>query len=209
MLLQPPDDTLADDIVKKTGVSHIEYQRVRRSQGLLVIVGADRVKVKLAGSLLEMKLNQETELLAIRSRSSALKADLEAVAVEEAMGLRCEFTIPSEVLGLAIGKAGAYVTKVMALDGIETVNIDKDREPPVVRIRGRTADAVKAARSMLEFAVVNVPVRTSQIPWIVGRDSQTVMGIKAKSRVRACFPCTHALIISRSSHTHCGVTRLR
>ena len=73
-------------------------------------------------------------------------------------GLRAEFDVPSDMIGLVIGKGGANVNSVKEQTGVERIVVDTDAG--VVRIVGHAREDVERAREMLEYAIVFVgPMR--------------------------------------------------
>jgi hypothetical protein len=65
--------------------------------------------VRRAVVQLQARLEHQANLAAMEQKREHLAHDLHGYERELASGLRCEFEVPNEVLGLIIGKAGANV----------------------------------------------------------------------------------------------------
>ena len=71
--------------------------------------------VRRAVVLLQARLEHQASLAAMEQKREHLAHDLHGYEQELASGLRCEFEVPNEVLGLIIGKAGANVREWRAM----------------------------------------------------------------------------------------------
>ena len=77
------------------------------------------------------------------------KQDLNAAQKEIADGLRVEFNVDPDLIGLVIGKNGDNIRRAKDLTGQPTITVD--RENGTVRIAGHSKEAVAEARDMLEM----------------------------------------------------------
>jgi hypothetical protein len=171
-------------IQAKTGVSSIVLIKPRPRSGYYEVRGAAPELVRAATELMDLHLRHQVQLAAISARAAAYDEDLVAAQAEIADGLRVEFHVPAEVVGMVIGKGGANITRVKESTGVERVMVDKDSDPPTVRIRGSDAGAVADARRQLEYDVRSLQLSRSQVAWIVGAGGSTLEDIKLRSKVR-------------------------
>lgn len=64
---------------------------------------------------------------------------------------------------------------------MENIVVDKDN--CVVRLKGRSADSVAAARARLEYTIDSVPLSQREVSWVLGDGGEKVQSIRAKSSV--------------------------
>jgi hypothetical protein len=95
------------------GVELIEYRVVRQGRGCVHIEGVSGGVVRTAAALVALHLKNQLELAESLERAKRAEEDLEAAEEEFSLGLRCEFPIDPEVMGLAIGKNGANIQRAL------------------------------------------------------------------------------------------------
>lgn len=95
------------------GVEVIEYRVVRQGRGCVHIEGVSGGVVRTAAALVALHLKNQLELAESLERAKRAEEDLEAAEEEFSLGLRCEFPIDPEVMGLAIGKNGANIQRAL------------------------------------------------------------------------------------------------
>ena len=76
-------------------------------------------------------------------------------------GLRAEFEVPREMIGLVIGKGGANVNSVKEQTGVERIVVDP--EEGVVRVVGHAKEDVERARGMLEYAMEKLTLESEDV----------------------------------------------
>lgn len=191
-------------IQAKTGVSSIALIKPRPRSGYYEVRGAAPELVRAATELMDLHLRHQVQLAAISARAAAYDEDLVAAQAEIAEGLRVEFHVPAEVVGMVIGKGGANITRVKESTGVERVMVDKDSDPPTVRIRGSDAGAVADARRQLEYDVRSLQLSRSQVAWIVGAGGSTLEDIKLRSKVSGSG-CRAGAPEGSRGHVLCGL----
>ena len=104
---------------------------------------------RLAIVVLQAHMRNQGDIRRMATRKDELSSHLEATKNEMENGLRVEFPVPSELLGVAIGSGGANVKAVILKTGVDKIIID-DKQL-VIRIVGRTSESVAEARRLMEF----------------------------------------------------------
>jgi hypothetical protein len=98
-------------------------------------------------------------------------------------GLRVEFPVPNEVLGLVIGRQGSNIDRVTEETGVERIAVDSESDPKMVRIKGPTRESVAKARKLLEYTVITIQLTQKELQYVLGKDSSKINEVRAKSRV--------------------------
>ncbi|KAI1703296.1 KH domain-containing protein [Ditylenchus destructor] len=95
-----------------------------------------------------------------------------------------EFTVASELMGLAIGVRGTNIANVRKIEGVDKVTFYKRRKENGVcrfKVLARTQDAAEQARSMLEYIKHAVPVPSTMVSQVIGKSHQTIRYILDRS----------------------------
>jgi hypothetical protein len=151
---------LADDFGEERGI-RVRYESPRPGAGMFVVSGPGHAHMVVmhAASMLRVHLSHQERILFEEREAERSLRDLEAAEHELQTGLRAEFRVPSEVLGLVIGKSGANIERARQESGVERIRTEDDG---MVRIRGPTAASVAMARSLLEYTVEELKVSRDQ-----------------------------------------------
>lgn len=168
---------------KVSGLLGVEYTRIRQSEARFDLLGGSMTDVRVAAGILQLRLSHQEELQKVTRRAELASADLRAAEEELSSGMRVEFSVPYELLGLVIGKQGANLKKVQDASGVTRINVADDASPPMIHVRGPTAESVAEARRMLEYVSHELDLTSEQADWVYGADGATLRDIKEKSRV--------------------------
>ena len=162
------------------GITAVQLVVLREGKAQFVVTAPTPYIARSACGMLEFRLQQEIALHEQRRLKERLASEVASVEAEIQEGRRAEFTVPREALGLIIGKGGANLTRMEAMEGVDRIVVEKDT--CVVRIKG-TPEGVAAAQEELQFVVARIPITGAQVAFVVGTGGSTIRDIKARSRV--------------------------